>query len=195
MSLEEYKEKRDFEKTGEPAGQLKREPAAAPAFVVHKHKATRLHYDFRLEIAGVLKSWAVPKGPSLKHADKRLAVMVEDHPYDYKDFEGVIPEGEYGAGPVMIWDYGTFEPESGDPAEALERGELKVRLHGRKLKGGYVLIRTAMGGKKENWLLIKEKDEFADDSVDIVESEPDSAKSGRSIGQIEEERFTREETD
>jgi len=183
MALKEYKRRRDFKKTTEPAARRRKGKPMNPVFVVHKHKATRLHYDFRLEIDGVLKSWAVPKGPSMNPSDKRLAVMVEDHPFDYKDFEGTIPEGEYGAGTVMIWDAGTFEPR-GNPAEDLERGELRVRLDGTKLKGGFVLVRTMMGGKKENWLLIKERDEQADAEGDILIDEPDSAVSGRSLTEI-----------
>ena len=155
-----------------------------PVFVVQKHQATRLHYDFRLEVDGVLKSWAVPKGPSMNPADKRLAVMVEDHPDDYKDFEGTIPEGEYGAGTVMIWDYGTFEVKEGNAAEALQRGAIKCTLNGKKLKGGFKLVHTSMGGKKENWLLIKEKDASARATPDILEDEPDSAVSGRSLEEI-----------
>jgi len=184
MALKEYEAKRDFTRTKEPSGKSKKGKTMQSIFVVQKHKATRLHYDFRLEVDGVLKSWAVPKGPSMNPADKRLAVMVEDHPYDYKDFEGTIPEGEYGAGTVMIWDCGTYEAQQGDPGEALERGALKIRLSGKKLKGGFALVRTAMGGKKENWLLIKEKDEFAQSKSDILEDEPDSATSGRTMEEI-----------
>jgi len=187
MALNEYDTKRNFTRTKEPSGKRKKGKTMQLIFVVQKHQATRLHYDFRLEVDGVLKSWAVPKGPSMNPADKRLAVMVEDHPYDYKDFEGTIPEGEYGAGTVMIWDCGTYETREGSPAEALERGALKTRLNGKKLKGGFALVRTAMGGKKENWLLIKEKDEFAQAKSDILEDEPDSAVSGRTMEEITEE--------
>ena len=184
MALKEYKAKRDFRKTAEPSGKKKKGKTMLPVFVIHKHQATRLHYDFRLEIGGVLKSWAVPKGPSMNPADKRLAVMVEDHAYDYKDFEGTIPEGEYGAGTVMIWDYGTYEIGDGDSAEALEKGVLKFKVSGKKLKGGFALVRTAMGGKKENWLLIKERDEYGRTEPDILEAEPDSAKTGQSMEEI-----------
>ncbi|HUW32488.1 MAG TPA: DNA polymerase ligase N-terminal domain-containing protein [Planctomycetota bacterium] len=187
MPLKDYKTKRDFTRTKEPSGKAKKGKTMQPIFVVQKHQATRLHYDFRLEIDGVLKSWAVPKGPSMNPADKRLAVMVEDHPYDYRDFEGTIPEGEYGAGTVMIWDQGTFEMQEGDAADALERGALKIRLNGKKLRGGFALVRTAMGGKKENWLLIKEKDEFAQAKSNILEDEPDSAASGRTMDEISRE--------
>ena len=154
-------------------------------FVVHKHQASHLHYDFRLEMDGVLKSWAVPKGPSLDPVAKRLAVQVEDHPYDYKDFEGVIPEGEYGAGTVMVWDKGRWTP-IGDAAEGLAKGSFKFTLHGKKLSGAWALVK--MKGKasaegKENWLLIKEKDAQAS-SKDVLKELPDSAATGRSMEEI-----------
>lgn len=134
-------------------------------FVVHEHKATRLHYDFRLEIDGVLKSWAIPKGPSMNPAEKRLAVQVPDHPLDYIDFEGIIPEGESGAGPVIVWDHGTFEPaEDGSPGQQLRSGKLSFVLRGRKLKGGFALARLASGRRGDEWLLIKRRDEYADPS-------------------------------
>jgi bifunctional non-homologous end joining protein LigD len=129
-------------------------------FVVHEHHATRLHYDFRLEIAGVLKSWAIPKGPSMNPADKRLAVMVEDHPLEYGEFEGIIPEGHYGAGPVLIWDSGEFQPE-GNPEVALKKGRLSFRLNGKKLKGGFALVLMKGRGSGKDWLLIKGKDSLA----------------------------------
>ncbi len=132
-------------------------------FVVHEHKATRLHYDFRLELGGVLKSWAVPKGPSMNPADKRLAVMVLDHPVEYVDFEGIIPEGNYGAGPVVVWDHGTYEPvERGDPEAQLRAGKWVFSLKGEKLKGGFALARFARGQTGKEWLLMKKKDEYAD---------------------------------
>ncbi len=153
-----------------------------PCFVVQKHKATRLHYDFRLEIEGVLKSWAVPKGPSMGPSIKRLAVMVEDHPLDYRDFEGAVAEGEYGAGAVVIWDEGsvTWEGEKG-PVRMLEGGFLEFSLHGSKLKGRFKLINAKLGGNVANWLLIKRRDEFAEDEDDLLTREPDSARTGRSL--------------
>ena len=129
-------------------------------FIVHEHHATRLHYDFRLEIAGVLKSWAIPKGPSMNPSDKRLAVMVEDHPLEYGEFEGIIPQGNYGAGPVLIWDSGEFKPE-GDPEPALSKGRLGFTLNGKKLKGSFSLILMKGRGTGKDWLLIKSQDAFA----------------------------------
>src|SRR5215207_5499505 len=163
MGLQEYKRKRDFKKTSEPAGRVEKEKGNS--FVIQKHAATRLHYDFRLEMEGVLRSWAVPKGPSLDPGEKRLAVHVEDHPLDYGGFEGTIPKGEYGGGTVMLWDRGTWEPLD-DPQQGLKKGRLHFRLNGKRLKGGWALIRMPPRGKekRENWLLVKERDEFADDS-------------------------------
>src|SRR5260370_38311968 len=156
-ALKEYQRKRHVGKAPEAAGKVA--PAKGNRFVVQKHDATRLHYDFRLEIGGVLKSWAVPKGPSLDPADKRLAVQTEDHPLEYLDFEGVIPEGNYGAGPVMVWDIGTFEAEGGIAAgQQLERGELKFVLQGQKLRGGFVLVKLRRSEKANEWLLIKHRD-------------------------------------
>src|SRR6202171_675582 len=143
MPLEEYRRKREFGTTPEPPGRVQRR-GRRRIFVVQKHDASRLHYDFRLAINGVLVSWAVPKGPSMNPADKRLAVRTEDHPLEYADFEGVIPEGQYGAGTVMVWDQGTYEVENGLSVEQqLARGEIKVILHGKKLRGGFVLVQTA----------------------------------------------------
>jgi bifunctional non-homologous end joining protein LigD len=183
MALEEYKRKRRFDQTPEPPVAL--EKPGSYRFVVQKHRASHLHYDFRLEMQGVLKSWAVPKGPSLDPADKRLAMMVEDHPVSYLDFEGVIPPGNYGAGTVMVWDIGTWEP-IGDPAQMLEKGDLKFNLQGQKLKGSFVLahIRSRRPGSKGNeWLLIKHRDEFAVQGYD-VEQHDQSALTGRSLVQI-----------
>jgi bifunctional non-homologous end joining protein LigD len=137
-------------------------------FVVHEHHATRLHYDFRLEIARVLKSWAIPKGPSMNPSDKRLAVMVEDHPLEYGAFEGIIPQGQYGAGPVLIWDSGEFQPE-GDPESALDKGRLSFTLNGKKLKGSFSLILMKGRGSGKDWLLIKGQDSFAKKDWEVKE--------------------------
>lgn len=154
--------------------------------MVQKHRATRLHYDFRLQIGGVLKSWALPKGPSLNPSERRLAIRVEDHPVEYKDFEGVIPSGEYGAGVVMVWDFGTYEPsDKEDLSEGLRKGEIKFHLNGKKLKGGFALIRTTYQGSSKNWLLIKEKDKYAHAEGDITRQEPNSAYSGKSLEGID----------
>lgn len=186
--LAEYHAKRDFKRSPEPDGspQRKRSKRRQTLFCVQKHLASHLHYDFRLEHNGVLLSWAVPKGPSLNPADKRLAMRVEDHPFDYSDFEGVIPEG-YGAGIVMVWDKGTWTPEPGyeDIDQALEEGELKLRLEGVKLKGSWVLVRTRSDGYPEGrtWLLIKHRDQWAGE-VDVTEAAPDSVKSFKDFAQI-----------
>src|SRR5436853_3543398 len=164
MGLQEYKKKRSFRATPEPEGEVKK--SAGSSFVIQKHAATRLHYDFRLEMEGVLRSWAVPKGPSLDPGEKRLAVHVEDHPLDYGGFEGIIPKGQYGGGTVLLWDRGTWAPQEGegDPVEGYRKGKLKFRLDGEKLQGGWTLVRMhgRQGGDNgENWLLIKENDETA----------------------------------
>ena len=177
-SLKEYERKRRFDRTPEPAGRVA--PDEERRYLIQKHRATALHYDFRLEADGVLKSWAVPKGPSLDPATKRLAMEVEDHPVEYGDFEGVIPEGEYGGGTVMLWDTGTYEPETDDVAAALERGELKFTLHGKKLKGGWVLVRT----RGRQWLLIKHRDRSASKDKDITLAAPRSVKSRRLLAGI-----------
>jgi bifunctional non-homologous end joining protein LigD len=184
MGLEEYRRKRDFTRTPEPEGKVVKSARPERFFCVQKHLASHLHYDFRLEHNGVLLSWAVPKGPSLDPKTKRLAMKVEDHPVDYGEFEGVIPEG-YGAGIVMLWDVGTWTPESPDIDAALKKGDLKFTLNGYKLKGSWVLVRTggrypgartsgSDGGR--SWLLIKHRDEWAGD-VDITEFAPKSVKS------------------
>jgi bifunctional non-homologous end joining protein LigD len=183
MALEEYKKKRNFSKTPEPAGEVpKKKTVTEPLFFcVQKHLASHLHYDFRLEWKGVLLSWAVPKGPSLNPADKRLAMHVEDHPIDYGTFEGVIPEG-YGAGIVMLWDRGTWEPESEDVDAALKKGDLKFKLDGYKLKGSWVLVKTGggYGGRAgepgRSWLLIKHRDDWAG-PIDITTFAPHSVKT------------------
>lgn len=176
MALKDYHKKRKFDETSEPKGKTKKSKNKL-IFVIQRHAATRLHYDFRLEMEGVLKSWAVPKGPSLDPKDKRLAMMVEDHPYDYKDFEGNIPEGNYGAGQVEVWDSGTYEPleensKLSDEKELLKElhtGSLKFILHGKKLKGEFALVK--MKNTDDNsWLLIKHKDEFAESPYDAEEN-------------------------
>jgi bifunctional non-homologous end joining protein LigD len=184
--LSTYRKKRDFGKTAEPAGDVKVAPAKQRRFVIQKHDATRLHYDLRLEFDGVFKSWAVTKGPSLDPHDKRLAVEVEDHPLDYGDFEGTIPDDQYGGGTVMLWDRGTWE--SDDPERGFKKGDLKFTLHGDKLQGSWVLVRMRgdrYGGKRTNWLLIKHRDEFAKEGEanDILE-EDRSVASGRTMAQI-----------
>lgn len=169
MTLDTYRRKRRFDRTPEPAGEV--ESGSQHRFVVQKHRASRLHYDFRLEMDGVLKSWAVPKGPSLDPVDKRLAMQVEDHPVSYFQFEGVIPEGNYGAGTVMVWDMGTWEPLS-NLSEMLTKGDLKFRLHGQKLNGEYVLARMRSrrpGSTGKEWLLIKKRDETAQPGFNIDE--------------------------
>jgi bifunctional non-homologous end joining protein LigD len=181
-----YRKKRDFEKTPEPSGETAVAPSTQRRFVIQKHDATRLHYDFRLEFDGVFKSWAVTKGPSLDPHDKRLAVEVEDHPLDYGDFEGTIPEGQYGGGTVMLWDRGYWEAE--DPERGYKRGDLKFTLHGDKLHGSWVLVRMRndrTGGKRTNWLLIKHRDDYAREGGDndILEQDK-SVASGRAMEQI-----------
>ncbi len=190
--LRTYREKRDFAKTQEPAGgsTQKQVKDNALSFVVQKHDATRLHYDFRIELDGVLKSWAVTKGPSNNPADKRLAVHVEDHPLEYGGFEGTIPEGEYGGGTVMLWDEGTWEP-IGDPHEGLEKGDLKMRIHGQRMKGEWVLVhmkgrdnKLKNGTVRENWLLIKHRDDYARDENDLTERFTKSVSTGRDFDGI-----------
>jgi len=189
-SLAAYDAKRDFEKTPEPKGSArlkeKRKEGKTRFFCVQKHLASHLHYDFRLEHRGVLLSWAVPKGPSLDPGDKRLAMMVEDHPLEYGSFEGVIPEG-YGAGIVMLWDMGAWQPEPGfeDVDEALRKGELKLQLNGYKLKGSWVLVRTGRRGEApgRQWLLIKHRDDWSG-PIDITEVAPLSVKSNGSFADI-----------
>ncbi|MEO8513511.1 MAG: DNA polymerase ligase N-terminal domain-containing protein [Ignavibacteria bacterium] len=185
MSLNDYKKKRNFKKTSEPAGKIKGNPKQL-IFVVQKHDASHLHYDFRLELNGVLKSWAIPKGPSLNPEDKRLAMMVEDHPFDYKDFEGTIPKGNYGAGEVIVWDNGIYLPIGGgtdkDENEkilnkALKKGDLKFVLLGSKLKGEFALVN--MRKDEKSWLLIKKHDEYSKET-DILKKDK-SVLSGVTI--------------
>lgn len=188
MGLKKYHAKRKFSETPEPKGKVKRSSRGL-RFVIQKHAATRLHYDFRLELDGVLKSWAVPKGPSLNTTDKRLAMMVEDHPYDYRNFEGIIPKGNYGAGTVIIWDEGNYlalGSHTADESEkilraGLKKGEIKFVLNGKKLKGGFALIK--MHGRGENaWLLIKEKDSYVK-NVDITKKDK-SVRSNKNLDQM-----------
>ena len=186
MGLERYRQKRNFRVTPEPEGKVGKRSGKALRFVIQKHAATRLHYDFRLELDGVLLSWAVPKGPSLDPNDKRLAMHVEDHPLEYGDFEGVIPKKQYGAGTVMLWDRGTWTPKS-DPREGMEKGRLKFDLDGEKLHGGWNLVRSRSGKYEgESWLLIKESDEYArlGEAAAIGDDMPDSVATGRSLAEI-----------
>ena len=186
--LSEYNRRRDFTKTREPKGTVKRTHAGRKRFLVQKHDATRLHYDFRLEWDGVLKSWAVTRGPSLNPEDKRLAIRTEDHPLAYGDFEGTIPEGEYGGGTVMLWDTGWWEPE-GDPTKGLKEGKLAFRLHGSRMKGGWALVRMRPrdGEKQESWLLVKQDDDMAtEDGDSLLEDEVTSVTTGRTMDEIAE---------
>lgn len=186
MPLAEYHRKRKFDETPEPAGAEREQTESARRFVVQMHQASSLHYDFRLEIDGVLVSWAIPKGPSLNPADKRLAVMTEDHPLEYADFEGTIPKDNYGAGTVMVWDAGEWAPEGTKSAkEQLEAGEIKFTLHGQKLRGSFVLVRTRWSTGGKSWLLIKHRDQYADPHFDI-ESLAWSALTRRAMRQIAE---------
>ena len=186
--LSKYNARRDFTRTHEPEGKVARQPGHR--YLIQKHAASRLHYDFRLELDGVLKSWAVTRGPSFNPADKRLAVEVEDHPVDYGDFEGTIPKGEYGGGTVMLWDEGTWEP-LGDPHEMLEKGDLKFRLNGKRLQGQWVLARMRDRPRdhgRHNWLLIKHRDDFANygDAEAWLETQGTSIVSERTMDEIAE---------
>lgn len=187
--LADYRRKRDFRRTSEPSGGSGG-PSHARRFVIHKHDARNLHYDLRLEVDGVLMSWAVPKGPSTDPREKRLAVAVEDHPLEYGDFEGVIPDGEYGAGTVLIWDAGTYRNLSHDEdgrdvplTEALANGRAAVWLEGEKLEGGYALVRTKRDEGRD-WLLIKMADEGADARRDPTGTQPESVATGRTVEQV-----------
>jgi bifunctional non-homologous end joining protein LigD len=186
--LKKYRGMRDFGDTPEPAGRTKK-LARGPIFVIQKHQASHLHYDFRLEMEGVLKSWAVPKGPSYDPTVRRLAMMTEDHPYDYAAFEGVIPAGNYGAGNVIIWDQGTWEfiEPGDDPVKALKSGKLTFRLQGKKMFGEWALvkIRGKSGSDKGNeWLLLKHRDQFANDEVDVTELAPRSVVSNKTVEEM-----------
>jgi len=189
--LAEYRRKRDFSRTREPKGAAARRARSARlAYVIQRHEATRLHFDLRLELDGVMKSWAVPKGPSLDPSVKRLAIEVEDHPLEYNAFEGTIPQGEYGGGTVMLWDRGTYgyAGEADDPVAALRegyrKGDFKFKLHGKRLRGSWVLVRTRREGRKNQWLLIKHRDQDADPERDPVESNRTSVKTGRTMEEI-----------
>jgi DNA ligase D-like protein (predicted 3'-phosphoesterase) len=203
-SLDSYRRKRDFGRTPEPSGKKKstakkrkrkgRAKRRHPRFSIQKHAATSLHYDLRLEVDGTLASWAIPKGPSLNPADKRLAMRTEDHPLEYLEFEGVIPKGEYGAGPMIVWDRGVFENisqtrrgEALTLSEALEKGDLKLFFLGEKIRGAYALVRTSDPGEREQWLLIKKRDEGADARRRPTSTQPESVLSGRTIEQVERE--------
>src|SRR5664279_1399410 len=188
MTLDEYRKKRNFSATPEPSGDgaAAHKQTAKLIYVIQKHRATQLHYDFRLEWAGTLLSWAVPKGPSLDPSTKRLAMQVEDHPVEYAAFEGIIPENEYGGGTVMVWDTGTWEPEIPNVDDALQKGDLKFTLHGKKLQGSWALVRTAGWGgnrNKPSWLLIKHRDQYASDT-DVTAEHPYSAVSRRLLAGI-----------
>lgn len=188
-SLKSYKEKRDFKKTKEPAGKKKKVSTRSTGiFVIQQHAARAMHYDVRLEIDGVLVSWAVPKGPSLNPKVKRLALMTEDHPIEYAKFEGIIPKGEYGAGPVIIWDRGTFKnirEKNGKHVSmktCLRQGQIEVFLRGKKLEGAYAFVRTGEKSvPKSRWLLIKMRDEYANARRNPVSSQPESVKTGKTI--------------
>jgi bifunctional non-homologous end joining protein LigD len=197
--LAEYRRKRDFSRTREPAGG-RRKKSPRLAYVIQKHAASRLHYDLRLELDGVMKSWAVPKGPSLDPKVKRLAIHVEDHPVEYNQFEGTIPAGEYGGGTVMIWDSGTYTAagDEDDPEAALRagyrKGDFKFVLRGKRLRGSWVLVRTkGQGGRsrQEQWLLIKHRDETADTNIDPTEAYQTSVRTGRSMDEIAERQRKR----
>ncbi len=189
--LAEYRRKRNFEKTPEPAGEAGRTRRGALQFVIQKHAASSLHFDFRLELDGVMKSWAVPKGPSLDPAVKRLAIQVEDHPIEYNTFEGTIPEGEYGGGTVMLWDRGTYTAadDATDPSAELrsgyESGEMSFVLDGERLHGAWALIRTRRGARKQQqWLLVKQRDDDAEPGSDVVAEYTTSVATGRTMEEI-----------
>jgi bifunctional non-homologous end joining protein LigD len=194
-ALKDYRRKRDFARTAEPEGKSARPRSRSLRFVIQKHAASHLHFDFRVELDGVMKSWAVPKGPSLDPATRRLAMQVEDHPIEYNTFEGTIPKGEYGGGTVMLWDRGTYTywEKDPDPVERLRegyaKGDLKFELRGKRLRGSWVLVRIRRGDPdKPQWLLIKHRDEFADPRRDVVASETTSVTTGRTMEEIAEGR-------
>jgi len=190
LSLEKYRRKRNFTVSPEPSGKIRPIAKAKQPllYVIQKHRASQLHYDFRLELNGVLLSWAIPKGPSLDPSVKRLAMQVEDHPREYGSFEGVIPEGEYGGGTVMLWDTGTWTPETEGPESTLKKGDLKFTLHGKKLRGSWALVRTKGYGSRadKSWLLIKHRDKFAS-TKDITATRPRSVVSHKLLADIARE--------
>ncbi|MEU4965081.1 DNA polymerase ligase N-terminal domain-containing protein [Streptomyces smyrnaeus] len=195
-ALKAYRGKRRFDRTAEPKGK-RTERDEEPHYVVQIHDATSLHFDFRLEWDGVLKSWSVPKGPSTDPHDKRLAMPVEDHPLEYRTFEGIIPEGEYGAGPVIVWDEGTYEPLSRDFGKALDKGHISFRMHGGKLRGDWALSRFRSGedGEREAWLLVKKNDSHASSRGTPDPWRVRSARSDRTLKQVAQEateEWTRE---
>lgn len=195
MKKQTYNEKRDFTKTKEPQEvKTNKDSKDGNIFVIQKHDATNLHYDFRLEIDGTLKSWSVPKGPSINPSIKRMAIPTEDHPMGYAKFEGVIPKGQYGGGTVMLWDSGTYEnlkkDENGNPislSDSYKMGSLEFQLNGKKLKGDYALVKMKGGKMKDNWLLIKMDDEFADARKTPINTQNKSVSTGRTISQIAKE--------
>jgi bifunctional non-homologous end joining protein LigD len=188
-ALSAYRSKRDFAKTSEPRGKARR-ASAALAYVIQKHDASHLHFDLRLEVDGVMKSWAVPKGPSIDPAVKRLAVQVEDHPMEYNEFEGIIPKGEYGGGTVMIWDRGSWRFGGDDPdpehgiREGLRQGKLEIVMEGKRLRGAWVLVRTRKQGSRAQWLLIKQRDRYAGDGPEPVERFTRSVVTRRTMAGI-----------
>ncbi|MDX1431107.1 MAG: DNA polymerase ligase N-terminal domain-containing protein [Gammaproteobacteria bacterium] len=194
--LTTYRSRRDFRKTPEPSGDAddgapKFKKTGNPIFVVQQHDARSMHWDFRIEVGGVLRSWAVPKGPSTNPKDKRLAVATEDHPLDYADFEGCIPEDEYGGGAVIVWDAGPYrnlsKGDDGDELpidEALARGQAEIWLEGKKIRGGYALVHSKLGGNEKNWLLIKMKDAGADARRNPIRTQPGSVLSGRTVAEV-----------
>jgi len=187
MDIDEYNKKRDFSKTEEPKGKEGNNEHSGRIFVIQKHQATNLHYDFRLEIDGVLKSWAIPKGPSTDPKDKRMAIPTEDHPLAYADFEGKIPEDQYGGGTVLVWDNGTYKDisnDSGNLAKAYKDGVLEIELKGQKIKGGYSLVKMDSGEQKGNWLLIKKDDDKADARTKPVSTQNKSVVSDKTIDEI-----------
>ncbi len=189
-NLEEYKNKRDFKKTKEPKATIKKKKQKSLIYVIQKHNASNLHYDLRLELNGVLKSWAIPKGPSTDPSQKKLALPTEDHPIDYANFEGIIPEGEYGAGSVIVWDTGTYRNLKDDISleKSLEKGKLEIFIEGKKLKGAYVLLKTGKkSDKNQRWLFIKMKDKYADARRNPVKSEPRSVISNKNIEDLEKD--------